>query len=219
MNAADVLILALVALSTLLGLWAGFISGVLSLVCWVAAFWVAWAFGGEAAAWYAGWLDDPAACFVAGYLTCFLGVLLVGAVVGWLLRGLLDHSGLRGGDRFLGMLFGLARGLLLVLVVVFVLGFTAIPREADWWRQSQLLPAFESGAAWLAQRLPPQFAGYLSAGGKALPELSRGPISAVKQAAGRLDGVAVPASVAPAPATSAPRRAHGHDRPTGDVGQ
>jgi membrane protein required for colicin V production len=210
MNAADILILAVLALSLLFGLWRGFVISVLSLLCWIAAFWVAWAFGDRVAAFYGGFLQQPAACLIAGYLTCFLGVLIVGALLGWMVRKLMEHGGLGGGDRFLGMLFGLARGLLLVTFAVLMLGFTAAPRAAPWWRQSELLPAFENGATWFAARLPPEVTRYLEIGGKSLPALPQVPISAVKKAAGQL---AEPA------ASSTSSRAPGHDRTQGDMGQ
>lgn len=210
MNAADILILAVLALSMLFGLWRGLVSEVLSLLCWVAAFWVAWAFGDRVAAFYSGFLQEPTACIIAGYVTCFLGVIIVGGLLGWAVRKLMSHGGLRGGDRFLGMLFGLGRGLLLVTFAVLMLGFTAVPREATWWRQSMLLPAFENGAAWFARRLPPEVSHYLEIGGKSLPALSDVPISAVKKAAGR--------PTEPA-ASSTSGRAPEHPRTHDDVGQ
>jgi len=206
MNTADILILAVLALSMLFGLLRGFVSTVLSLACWIAAFWVAWAFGAEVAAFYGGILGEPTARLMAGYLTCFIGVLVVGAVIGWLVRKLLDRGGLRGGDRVLGLLFGLARGLLLVTFAVLVLGFTVLPREAGWWRHSFLLPTFEDGASWFATRLPPSVTRNLEIGGKSLPVLSKAPISGVRD---------------PAPAASSPKsvRAPGHGPVRGDVGQ
>lgn len=218
MNAADIVIIAVLALSTLFGLMRGFVSEVLSLVCWVAAFWVAWAFGDQVARFYGGWLHEPTARIVAGYATCFVAVLIVGALVGWALRKLLDVGGLRGGDRVLGMLFGLARGLLLVTFVVLMLGFTSIPRTAEWWRQSTLLPAFASGAGWFARQLRPEVNHYLEIGGQSLPALSDVPISAVQRKARQMVDPAAAGSVAP-PASSASSRALGHGPKRGDVGQ
>ncbi|HJP98465.1 MAG TPA: CvpA family protein, partial [Rhodanobacteraceae bacterium] len=206
MNAADILILAVLALSMLFGLLRGFVSTVLSLLCWIAAFWIAWAFGAEVAEFYGGFLAEPAARLIAGYLTCFIGVLIVGALIGWLVRKLMDRGGLRGADRFLGLLLGLARGLLLVTCAVLILGFTALPREANWWRQSLLLPSFENGAVWFAARLPPGVTQYLEIGGKSLPALSKAPISAVQHPAAE-------------PASSNAIRAPGHGPVHGDVGQ
>lgn len=197
MNDADYAILAVLGLSMLFGLFRGFVGEVLSLACWIAAFWVAWAFGARVAAFYSGFLHEPVACIVAGYLTCFLGVLVAGALVGWIMRKLLRGGGLGGGDRFLGMLFGLARGLLLVTGAVLMLGFTPLPHEAPWWRHSLLLPGFEQGAGWLSRQLPPEVTKYLEIGGKALPMLPNVPISSL------------PGAPDPAPASSAAPRPEG----------
>lgn len=218
MSPADIAILAVLGLSVLIGLWRGFVAEVLSLVCWIAAFWVAWAFGAQVAQFYGAWLHEPTARIVAGYATCFAGVLIVGALAGWGLRKLMNASGLRGGDRFLGMLFGLARGVLLVTFVVLMLGFTAAPREATWWRQSTLLPAFENGAGWFARQLPPQVNRYLEMGGQSLPALSEAPISAVQRAARQMVDPGVAGSAA-LPAPSASSRAVERGPKHGDVGQ
>ena len=218
MNTADIVILAVLALSTLFGLMRGFISEVLSLVCWIAAFWVAWAFGAQVAQFYGGWLADPTARVVAGYVTCFAGVLIVGGLVGWILRTLVKVSGLSGGDRVLGMLFGLARGLLLVTFAVLMLGFTTAPRDAAWWRESALLPAFSNGAGWFARRLPPEVNRYVEIGRQSLPALSGVPISAMQRVARQMADPAVSGSVG-TPASGASSRAPGHGRKRGDVGQ
>jgi membrane protein required for colicin V production len=216
MNNADYLIIAVLAISVLFGLWRGFVAEVLSLVCWIAAFWVAWMFGDAVAAWYGQWLQHPAARVIAGYLSCFLGVLIAGALVGWVLRKLIRGSGLSGVDRMLGMLFGFARGVLLVIAVVLVLDFTPAAGAA-WWQHSQLLPGFSEGAGWLSANLPPEASRYmhngeqvLKAGRQALPKLPDIPIS--------VPHLALPDAGTPAhdDAPNAKRAAHRQD---GDVGQ
>jgi membrane protein required for colicin V production len=218
MNAADIAILAVLALAMLFGLMRGFVGEVLSLLCWVAAFWVAWAFGDQVAQFYGHWLSEPTARLIAGYVTCFLGVLVVGSLIGWALRRLMNQGGLRGGDRLLGMLFGFAQGVLFVTFVVLMLGFTSVPRQAAWWRQSMLLPAFVNGANWLGGSLPPQVTHYLEIGGKTLPALPHVPISAVQEAARRLGRPATAVTTAPAAATTSGRAA-GRGPDHGDVGQ
>lgn len=210
MNTADIIILAVLALSVLFGMMRGFVAGVISLVCWIAAFWFAWMFGDTLAAWYGQWLHEPAARIIAGYLTCFLAVVVAGSLVGWLMRKLMQGGGLSGGDRFLGMLFGFARGVLLVLVGVWALALTAAPRES-WWRGSQLLPMFAQGTGWISQHLPQDVAQYVQTGARALPELPRVPISVP-----RLD---LPAGVLPSASSTAPRATEARpDRHHGDGG-
>ncbi|MBK7744793.1 MAG: CvpA family protein [Betaproteobacteria bacterium] len=68
----------------------------------------------------------------------------------------------------LGALFGLARGLLLVLAGVLLAGLTAIPRQ-DWWQNSILAPRFADAALALRPYLPADWAArldYSAAGGK-----------------------------------------------------
>jgi membrane protein required for colicin V production len=216
MNPADIIVLAVLALSVLIGLWRGFVAEVLSLVCWIAAFWVAWMFGDAVAAWYGQWLQHPAARVIAGYLTCFLGVLVAGALVGWLLRKLIQGSGLSGTDRVLGMLFGLVRGVLLVVVIVLVMELTPLAGAA-WWQQSQLLPGFAQGAGWVSAHLPPEAARYvqsgeqaLKAGRQALPKLPDVPIS--------VPHPALPDAAAPA-RNAAPNAKQAPHRQDGDVGE
>lgn len=215
LNGADIVILAVLALSALVGLWRGLVGEVLSLAAWVAAFWVAWAFGSRVAGWYAQWIPAPTACIVAGYLTCFIGVLVVGALVSWSLRRLLGRGGLRGGDRTLGFMFGLARGLLVVLLAVAVLANTVVPREAGWWQTSRLLPPFESGAHWLTAQLPPTLGWRLDRERAGLRTLRHVPISTPRRAATSV----VPARSVAAPASMTPVRATLHVHPRSDVGQ
>jgi membrane protein required for colicin V production len=195
MNVADVVILGIVLVSVLVGLFRGLVGEVLSLARWIAAFWIAAVFGAPVGQLYSSWLHAPEARIVAGSVTCFVLVLIVAGLVTWMVRRVLSFSHLRAGDSLLGMLFGLARGLLLVTFGVLMLGFTPVPRNAAWWQQSLLLPFFENGAAWLAGALPPEATRYLEVG-KSLPAVPKIPISTLEQAARRLQSPAQPAVAA-----------------------
>jgi membrane protein required for colicin V production len=159
MNWTDYCIIGMLAMSVIMGLWRGFIGEVLALVCWVAAFWIAWLFGPRLGASFSA-IDTPSVRLLLGYAISFVAVLIAGALVSFLMRKLISGSGLTGSDRLLGMIFGLIRGLALVTLLVFILGFTPFPRDA-WWRQSQLLPTFEQGARWLSAQLPPNVTTHL----------------------------------------------------------
>jgi len=121
-----------------------------------------------------------------GYGLCFLGVLMAGALLAFVLRKLIAGSGLSGTDRLLGMMFGLARGVLLVLLAVLLLGFTPFPRD-PWWRQSQLMPSFQNGAQWLSTQLPDSVGKHLDYRGlltiPALPDKPAAPTSPPADAA------------------------------------
>lgn len=183
MSAIDYVILAILAISVLIGLWRGLVSEVLALAIWVAAFWVAWTFGPTVANQLVGHIALPSVRIIAGYGLCFVAVLIVGAVVRFMVGKLIWSTGLSGLDRLLGMLFGFVRGILLVSLMVFLVGFTAFTRDA-WWQQSALLPQFQSVAAWLGQQVPADIGQHLHPAAvldrlSALPATLKGPIDAL----------------------------------------
>lgn len=153
LTTADIVLLAIVGLSTLVGLWRGFVVEVMSLAVWVAAFWLAFAYGDDAAGLFAGTVQAAGARLFLGYAALFIAALLVGGLATWLMGKLVKSTGLSGTDRLLGLVFGLLRGAALACVLVLLLGFTPLPQDA-WWRESRLLPGFQRGAEWLRSWLP-----------------------------------------------------------------
>ncbi len=160
MNWADYIVLGVIVVSVLVGLWRGLVSEVMALATWVAAFWVAWMFGPGVAARMSGVIDLPSARVLVAYGLCFLLVLVFGALLRFLVSRLVESTGLTGTDRVLGMGFGFARGVLLVTVAVFLLGFTPLPRD-PWWQQSVLLQQAQGVADWLSRYLPDSVRRYV----------------------------------------------------------
>lgn len=153
MNLIDYIILGVLGLSVLIGLWRGLISEVLALATWVAASWLTWMFGPTVAAHFEHQIEMPMVRLLVGYGLCFITVLILGALVRFLVHRLVVGTGLGGTDRLLGMIFGFARGVLLVTLMVFLLSLTAFVRD-PLWTHSMLLPQFQGVAAWLGQQLP-----------------------------------------------------------------
>lgn len=153
MNEIDILILAVFAISILIGLWRGLMAELLSIVVWIAAFWITWAFGPVVANFLKPWISMESARMFAGYTLCFVLIMVVGAVLRGIFRRVLWSTGLSGLDRVMGMLFGFIRGVLLVSLLVFLVGFTGLTNQS-WWRKSTLLPQFQGVAIWLGQRVP-----------------------------------------------------------------
>lgn len=139
MSPFDYILLGVLLVSALVGAVRGLIREALSLVIWVVALWCAARFGGHAARLFSTVLDDPLWQLWAGRLALFVGVLFAGSVVVWLVGYFVRRSVITGMDRILGMLFGVARGVVLAGILVLALelgGFAAEP----WWRESKLLP-------------------------------------------------------------------------------
>lgn len=160
MSWVDYVIMGVLFLSALIGLVRGLISEVLSLVIWVIAFWAAWTFGPVIAQRLESSISLPMARIGIGYGVCFVGVLLIGGLFRFVISRLVASTGVGGPDRLFGMAFGAVRGVLIVSLVVFVLGFTPLPNEAIW-RESALLPQFAAPAAWLGQQVPANVRQYI----------------------------------------------------------
>ena len=193
MNWLDGIILGILALSVLIGLMRGLVAEVLSLVAWIAAFWVAAVFGPDVAALFENSISLPMARIALGYAICFFGILLLGVIVRFAARRLIWSTGLSGMDRLLGVLFGFVRGALVITILVFLVGLTAVTRE-PWWQQSVLLPQFQIAAAWLGQNIPASVGDHLHPEAvldklKSAPALRYGPARSAT-APGLLDRVA-----------------------------
>lgn len=138
MNWADYLIIAIIAVSALISLVRGFVREALSIVVWVAAFWLAIAFARPFASMLSRYIESPMLQVVVAFAVIFVGTLLLGAIVGFLGGLLVDRTGLSGTDRAIGVVFGAARGLILTALLILLLGLTRLPQEA-WWRQSTMI--------------------------------------------------------------------------------
>lgn len=149
----DYFIIGVIAISALVSLWRGFLKEAVSLAVWVLAFWVAWTFFRDLAPQLVTWIDTPSVRLGLAFAALFLVTLVVGGLVNYLFIQLVEHTGLSGTDRMIGMVFGLARGVLLVAALVLLAGLTPIPND-PWWQASVLAPYFEELALWLRDLLP-----------------------------------------------------------------
>lgn len=132
MTSFDYAILAIVGLSVFLSIMRGFIREVLALVGWVAAFMVARIYTLELAPLLPQAIPSEALRFLAAFIILFLATLLVCSLLAIALAQLFKNIGLNWVDRSLGALFGILRGLLVVATLVFLAGFTNLPKDARW---------------------------------------------------------------------------------------
>lgn len=144
----DYLLAAIFLLSALMGLFRGFIKEAISLLGWVLAVWCAWRYGAAVAERIPSFVDDSAIEIWVARAIVLIVVLILSGLFSRLIAFIIHQSGLSGTDRIVGMVFGMARGVLLICLVVLLLdatGFSADP----WWQESKLIPYAEP----LADRL------------------------------------------------------------------
>ncbi len=144
MATADIIILIVVLLSSAVGMMRGLFKELLSLLIWFAAVMLALYFSATVGDALSGQIADESVRTVVGFFVVFITVLVAGGILQALVKQLISSTGLTGTDRFLGFLFGSARGVLVCIVALIAL--KSFQLEADWWHQSRIIPellAFE----------------------------------------------------------------------------
>lgn len=160
-GSVDWLLLAVIGFSLLLGAWRGLVYEVLSVMGWIAAFflaqWFAPALAGKLPA-LAG-AGEPVRYAVA-FVLIFIGTAFVGGLVAWLTKKLVEAVGLRPVDRALGALFGALRGVIVLLGAAVVMNTTPLKTSA-WWQQSAGAGMLTSALKTLKPMLPDAFGKHL----------------------------------------------------------
>jgi membrane protein required for colicin V production len=145
MTTVDYLIVALVILSAAVGLVRGFLREIIALATWVVALLVAWHFAGWLEPYLGGLLSSPPVRPWAARALLVIAVLLIGAGLGAIITHFVRLSLFSSTDRFLGFLFGVVRGLVILGVLVLACQTLRLDEE-QWWRSSRLLPYGERAA-------------------------------------------------------------------------
>jgi membrane protein required for colicin V production len=155
----DYTILAIVFISALISVFRGFLKEAISLLGWVMAFWIALTFSDKVAGLFERWIDLPSMRHAIAFFALFVAILIITAVVMFLVRMLVDKTEITGTDRALGIIFGIARGGVIVGILVLLAGLTALPAD-PWWRESVLLPHFQVLAVEIRTLLPADVASH-----------------------------------------------------------
>lgn len=153
MNPLDWTLIAVIAVSALLGLVRGFMREMFSLAGWIAGIWLAFLYAQPIAIAIPFANDWPLAKIAAAALLIVVACVFAAALAGWLVRELVKAARLSAADRTLGGMFGLARGVLLVAVAVFLVRDSALYRE-PLWRESQVVPKIEAALAFALRQFP-----------------------------------------------------------------
>ena len=140
LNAADWVIVSVVGISMLLSLLRGFIKEALSLLGWALAFTVSMVFSERLAQLLVSSIDDATGRYIVAFAVLFVATLIAVGLLAKLLQSLVEFVGLGALDRLLGMAFGFARGVLILLALVAMLRPTLQLDQYAWWQKSMLLP-------------------------------------------------------------------------------
>ena len=159
MQTVDFLVLIVILLPAIVGVLYGFLNIAFSLLAWAFAVGISIKFTGYFAPMLESQIDMPIARVILAFIGLFIISLIIFTIIGFLIVKLLGRTGLTATDRILGLFFGMGLGVIIIQVVVFMAGFTAIPAE-PWWQRSLTLHPFERVSVWMGKYLPESMVKY-----------------------------------------------------------
>jgi membrane protein required for colicin V production len=156
----DYLVLFVLAASVVISTMRGLVKEILSLLGWVVAFVVANAYGAKLGPMLPSMIPGESVRLMVAFVALFLGARILMGLLALAIGALVTATGLSLADRGLGGLFGLARGIVIVLAAVILCGMTSIPQQA-FWKHALLSPMAETGARTVKPFLPAAMAQHV----------------------------------------------------------
>ncbi len=154
----DLVIIAVIALSALISLIRGFVKESISLVTWIIAGLLALRYYSPMADLLEPFINSANLRNWVGGGILFVATLVVGAIVNFIVSQLVSKTGLSGTDKALGVVFGAARGVLIITMIVLLASLTPMP-EASWWQDSAMIGFFQQLAEWVKDIIPADAVG------------------------------------------------------------
>lgn len=151
MTGLDFVVIGILLLSALLGLWRGLVHELMALLGWPFALVLCKLSAGHLAPMLP--LKQDTARLVVAYALVFIAALIVWSVLTRLLAKLLKTVGLSWSDRVMGGLFGLLRGAMVLLIMVWMVGLTNYFQK-PFWRDALTTGMLERAALMTKSWLP-----------------------------------------------------------------
>ena len=162
MSWVDLIIIVIIVISALISLVRGFVKESISLASWLFAGFIAFIYFTPLADLLEPYIESPTIRTGSSFAILFVSSLIVGAIINFMVSQLVSKTGLTGTDKSLGVVFGTARGVLIVVIVLALLTeLTPMPSES-WWKESTMIEYFASMASWMKEVLPEDIAGKFS---------------------------------------------------------
>lgn len=146
-----IFVLAIV-LSALTSFMRGALREIIALAAWICGAYVAFIYSAQSQVLLEKYVETPEFRYAIVFMTILIIFLILGAVLAILVNKLIAAIGLTSLDKSLGVIFGVARGLLLVVIFIMAASFTALPKN-DWWGSSWLITKLQGPADQLLQWL------------------------------------------------------------------
>ena len=153
MTLFDYGVLFIIGSSVLLSVMRGLVRELMALAGWAVAFVAANLFSDTVSLWLPESLGSMSVRVLVAFVLLFVATLVIMSLLARLIRSLVHGAGMSAEDRILGGFFGLARGMLMVMVFVLLAGLTTLPRQPVW-NNAMLSAPLEALAVFVKPWLP-----------------------------------------------------------------
>jgi len=169
LTSVDYFILVVLLVSALVGISRGLFKEVLALASWFVAAWVAYHYTNYLSTeWLSTFHMDELVSLGVSFLILFILVLIVCGLLGGVIQKIILSAGLNVTDRFLGLVFGLVRGGLVVVIMATLAALTPITQTVAW-QKAITRPAVDMATGLIKGWLPADWAKQL---GNAMPKIT-----------------------------------------------
>ncbi len=162
MTGIDIIIILALIVSAAISFFRGFYREFFSLAVWIGAVFLTLAFSANFATLLPESIESPQARLGISATILFFGTVLVGSLGSWLAMNVVGSRRAKKFDRIAGVLFGLARGVFIVTVLVLLANLSPTIEQELWWRDSAILPGVQQLAKGIHEQLPADLATHFS---------------------------------------------------------
>ncbi len=149
----DVAIVGVILLSILISIFRGFLREAISLATWVVAILAALKFAAPVGRYFESFISVEIVRYILAFIIIFFVIVILGIIVNVFVGMFVKKTGLSLLDRIVGSAFGVARGILVIGVVLMFLHVSPY-QDAKWLTASKLAPCFQGLVTWLESFLP-----------------------------------------------------------------
>ena len=148
MNSVDWSIIYIIGISTIISIIRGASKEALSLLIWLLSALIASIFHDQMQAQLQTLIENESLREISAWITIFLFCLFIGSLINYIFGKLIKASGLSNTDRLLGMIFGVVRAIVIVMVFLIITPKIFPVAHTKWWMESILIPFFQPFQGW-----------------------------------------------------------------------
>lgn len=150
LNTFDYILIAIVVLSSIMGLMRGFVRESLSLVVILVALWLAFQYSARVQFYFVDIIPNAEARLWAAVIAIILATLLIGTLIQKMILYFMKKAESTYLDKFMGFLFGIMRGFVVIGLIVWGISNTSL-KEKPWWKDSGMVDYLQKSFAWVDQ--------------------------------------------------------------------